>query len=237
LLTTGFIFHVPFVSTRAFWLWLVELAFFTFLLIWCYQAAIVSAAAWGEQVKGVFDLYRFDLLRSLGYKDVPTTREEERQLWESISTQMLLGDPEEGSPAPYVRPLNTIVPDPAGLKIEVASGIKTNPNSNLVIFSYRIRNSDQVDATKLELRQALPQGFYYEWGSAEVAGAKLVPLVSNPLTFQIGALAAGRELSFTFSAIQMGGIAPSDGAHGQSCIPTGSKREDSGQSGVAEVKK
>src|SRR5882724_2134319 len=237
MLSTGFIFHVPFVSTRAFWLWLVELAFFTFLLIWCYQAAIVSAAAWGEQVKGVFDLYRFDLLRSLGYKDVPTTREEERQLWESISTQMLLGDPEEGSPAPYVRPLNTIVPDPAGLKIEVASGIKANLNSNLVIFTYRIRNADQGNAARLELRQALPQGFYYEWGSAEVAGAKLVPLVSNPLSFQIGALAAGDELSFTFSAIQIGGPVPSDGAHEQSCGPTGSKREDSGQSSVAEVKK
>ncbi len=237
LLTTGFIFHVPFVSTRAFWLWLVELAFFTFLLIWCYQAAIVSAAAWGEQVKGVFDLYRFDLLRSLGYKDVPATREEERQLWESISTQMLLGDAEEGNPAPYVRPLNTIVPNPAGLKIEVASGMKTNPNSNLVIFTYRIRNADQTNAAGLELRQALPQGFYYEWGSAEVAGVKLVPLVSNPLTFQIGPLAAGQDLPFTFSAIQIGGPVSPDGAHEQSCKPIGSSREEGGQSGVAEVKK
>src|SRR5258708_19476726 len=96
---------------------------------------------------------------------------------------MLLGDAEEGNPAPYVRALNTIVPNPAGLKIEVASGMKTNPNSNLVIFTYRIRNADQTNAAGLEFRQALTPKFFYTRGFARSPRLQNVTLLFQPLSF------------------------------------------------------
>ena len=62
-------------------------------LAWvCYQTAVQSALAYGEQIKAIFDLHRHELLKALGLK-IPTDREMERQLWEDISLLFHLNIP------------------------------------------------------------------------------------------------------------------------------------------------
>ena len=53
------------------------------LLIAPYRAKRV-AVEWGDLVKAVFDLYRFDLIKALGI-ELPKSREEERALWTKVS--------------------------------------------------------------------------------------------------------------------------------------------------------
>jgi len=54
-------------------------------LAWlCYQNALQSALAYGEQLRAIFDLYRHDLLKALN-RPVPATLEEERKEWLRLS--------------------------------------------------------------------------------------------------------------------------------------------------------
>lgn len=53
-----------------------------------YEFAISGAAEWGETVKTVFDLYRNDLLKQMGF-DPPKNRDEERDYWAKISRSFL----------------------------------------------------------------------------------------------------------------------------------------------------
>jgi len=54
-------------------------------LAWlCYQNALQSALAYGEQLRATFDLYRHDLLKALN-RPVPTTLEKERREWLRLS--------------------------------------------------------------------------------------------------------------------------------------------------------
>jgi hypothetical protein len=54
-------------------------------LAWiCYQNAIQSALAYGEQVKATFDLYRNDLLKALN-RPIPSDTETERKEWLRLS--------------------------------------------------------------------------------------------------------------------------------------------------------
>ncbi|MFN8490281.1 MAG: hypothetical protein U0350_22025 [Caldilineaceae bacterium] len=56
-----------------------------FPLAWLsYQSAVQDALAYGAQIKTIFDLYRHELLKALGFK-IPVDPETERQLWEDIS--------------------------------------------------------------------------------------------------------------------------------------------------------
>ena len=50
----------------------------------CYQSALQSALAYGEEIRVVFDLHRYKLLTALGLK-IPVDRETEQYLWEDIS--------------------------------------------------------------------------------------------------------------------------------------------------------
>jgi hypothetical protein len=71
-----------------------------------YTGSVSSAHAWGAQMRGAFDLYRGDLLAKLGYGWKPATRDEEREIWMSISRQVIFGDPPLGlgAPLPYAPP-------------------------------------------------------------------------------------------------------------------------------------
>ncbi len=55
--------------------------------------ATSSAREWGDFVKSAFDVYRFTLLESLGI-DIPTSREEERDLWTKYSQAIIYRLPE-----------------------------------------------------------------------------------------------------------------------------------------------
>jgi hypothetical protein len=67
-------------------IWLLVLIVLA-LLVSPYRAKRV-AVEWGDLVKSVFDLYRFDLLEALGI-ELPKSRKEERGLWTKISQAII----------------------------------------------------------------------------------------------------------------------------------------------------
>lgn len=71
-------------SMPLFWIPLIAL-FFAWL---SYNLALTSAKVWGENVKSVFDLYRYDLLFKMGIKDITN----EREKWENINQLFLYWD-------------------------------------------------------------------------------------------------------------------------------------------------
>lgn len=71
--------------------WVVIL--FIFLGTIAPMRATSAAREWGDFVKSAFDVYRFNLLESLGM-DIPKTREEEKVLWTKYSQAIIYRLPE-----------------------------------------------------------------------------------------------------------------------------------------------
>ncbi|MDX1999378.1 MAG: hypothetical protein SF066_16790 [Thermoanaerobaculia bacterium] len=77
--------------------WLAEVAGASFASVLFYRFALSPAKHWGGLFKGAFDLYRWLLLKQLGYQHLPidVDRFAERDLWKGISKQFLFGDRSE----------------------------------------------------------------------------------------------------------------------------------------------
>jgi len=72
------------------------------LLAWgFYVLAPPRAEAWGDTVKGAFDLHRWKLLEALGFTERPKTMEEEQKLWRQIGGHMLFGRMTTYAPLKY----------------------------------------------------------------------------------------------------------------------------------------
>lgn len=71
-------------SIKSIWILLIAV-----LLVWlAYKLSLIAAIEWGEDVKAVFDLFRYDLLSKMGI-EVPLTWEGEREKWIHISQSFL----------------------------------------------------------------------------------------------------------------------------------------------------
>jgi hypothetical protein len=96
LLVAGVWSAEPFVSWQLGITWMFFIVTFVALSYICYLVVIDRAKAWGDGVKAAFDLYRWELLEQLGYKQKPSSRNEERAIWLKITQQTIYGDPPEG---------------------------------------------------------------------------------------------------------------------------------------------
>ncbi|HEX8360254.1 MAG TPA: hypothetical protein VF613_09105 [Longimicrobium sp.] len=83
--------------------WLIQVAVAGMASRVFYVGSVRTAVAWGDQVKSAFDLFRWDLLKKLGYLGTPDNPEEERKLWEQISRRIIYGNPPASRPplSPY----------------------------------------------------------------------------------------------------------------------------------------
>jgi len=172
-----------------------------------YRGAIGSAAAWGETVKGAFDLYRSALLKKLGYEAEFSTREEERKFWLAVTQQVVYGDPPPpASPLFYktektVEPSPRLIVEPAAVKLTLLRGCQQANNGSLN-FSIKVSNRTAQDAASVQVVEALPPELLMEWNSARLNQAPLQNLSGSvPITFDLGPLPAGQEKVVTYSAI------------------------------------
>ena len=155
-----------------------------------YRVAVDRSMDWGNLVRGAFDLYRFDVLRALGFKQKPRTLEEERKLWGKISRQYGYGNRVDGTTdlelddAP-ASPSLTVVPHE---KIRLTRGVGPLRFGARTIYT-RIDNEDAKPATvvvedKLDGRE-------YIWASAKLGGNAIVAYGTNPYEFKVTVPANG----------------------------------------------
>lgn len=202
IMAAGLASKKPFAADSDLMIWIGELVCLCFIAWLTYLGAINRVVAWGGQVKGVFDLYRWDLLKQLGYAQKPTSRIEERKLWQEISQQVFYGDPKEGTPWPYADERQVVSGTPADAKLEVASGTSDMLFQKAVKVHYRIRNVDPEMRTvnDLSLMLDVPGAWSLKWNSAgaRIEQAERVPLQTStsPVRFNLGQLNYDQELEF-----------------------------------------
>lgn len=202
LIVAGTYFGTPFKTNNLLLMWLGEIGFFLSLSIISYTGAINQAFAWGETVKSSFDLYRNSLLEQLGYKDIPTTKKEERDLWDAISLQMIDGDPRRGvklayqESAPVTPPPTYAVGTPKQIKLTVLKSLKPiNDSKYEVILEVSNEDKSEKDVSEVVLVDTVPEGWIYHFNSSKLfedaAASRPQPIRVtgvNPYSFSIGDL-------------------------------------------------
>jgi len=205
ILVTGLLRPIPLAVPGRSAAWLIEIAAFALLSHLFYLVSVGRAAAWGEMVKGAFDLYRGALLRKLGYEEAPATRAEERQLWDDLSRQILYGDsPRLQIPAYSPRALSARG-EPSHLPLEVGRGVThaTTGTHEEMIVTLRVTNLDSKErmAKNVLVTDTLPEGFDYVWNTAERDGNEIPVSGPNPHVFTVGDVAPGQPVELTYRAV------------------------------------
>lgn len=191
--------------------WLLQTLFFAWLALWLYRQSVERAMAWGDLVKSAFDLYRWELLRQLGYTYTPTTPAEERQVWANISSRIIFGDPPAGqgtlipyTPAPRPQQLPTTTRSSNGVPLTVIRGVTGPEVKGAQEIVVEVWNSDSSGggATGVSLRDQVPDGYEYMWGSASVSRGSVVVAGVNPYEFQLGDLRPGASVQVTYKIVR-----------------------------------
>lgn len=170
-----------------------------------YQGSIGKVAGWGAQVRSIFDLYRWDLLKRLGYQQTASNRADERALWGSLSREFIYGDPPTGSPLPYLteRARTCIKTDPPDVRLELSGGVGGWRFGNCR-YVYRIANKDLQGRTaeQITLIETLPEGMLYVWDSAKKNGGHAEMSGTNPYSIALGPLRANENVEFSYVAMK-----------------------------------
>jgi hypothetical protein len=187
------VYPLPLASTRLLTWFAVRVIAALALTGAFYALAIGRAAAWGDLCRGVFDLYRWDVLKDLGYETRPGDLASERALWGEISIQMIFGDPELG-PALRYDPRTLVVPSNDWIALTRAVRLSGPSRQIAITVENRGRDSANVRITEL-----LPAGSAYVDGSARLDGTTAVDVRGvNPYSFAVGRLAAGAKAVLTY---------------------------------------
>lgn len=206
LLLAGLIYPTHLASVPALLYWFIKIVAFVLLSYFFYRLSINRAGAWGAMVKGAFDLYRWDLLKKLGYKQEPEKREDERALWDEISRQMIYGDRFDKTLLGYAKAATpsfpTVHSQPAKAKLEITRGLKAASSGDVVTFYLRVENKDpNLAETNIIVTDKLADDFDYEWGSAKIGGTEVYVTGTNPYQFRIGNLLSKSNTVLQYNAI------------------------------------
>jgi hypothetical protein len=195
LLLVGCLFPVPLATWRLFARWIGAIAVSTGLGWIFYRSSIARASEWGDLVRGVFDLYRADVLRDLGFDRTPGDLASERALWRSISVQIIFGDPVDGVALRF-RTGTMILPDDALLIPTRAVGHTSKPDVWNVCV--RIRNDRDRGIDGIEVVEHLESGFQFVYDSAN-----LPVRGTNPYYFSVGSLQPNDEAVVRYRIMQL----------------------------------
>lgn len=182
---------------------------------WLYRLSLGRASAWGEMVKGAFDLYRWPLLEKMGFEQKPRTRAEERALWSRITQQVLYGDAQTGvrtrepwvdyadPPKPPAGPTSVRQTGTDHPALEVSRGVKRPLLGTSMRVVVRVTNLDAArTASGVVVTDALPAGLEYRWDSARLNGAPVHVSGINPYRFDLGDLPPNTAALLTYSAVR-----------------------------------
>jgi len=204
ILAAGLVYPAPLIALSHAVYWVLTVVALALLSYFFYRLSINRAHAWGSLIKSSFDLYRWELLKKLGYAQQPKDRLEERNLWGEISRQVIYGDRfdkrmssyNESSPLPF--PL--LQSETKDSKLEVTRGVKATGNVSVVYL--RVRNTDTNTLVKgITVKDRLADDLDFEWDSARVGNDKVAMSGTNPYEFRIGDLQPNAEAILTYKVI------------------------------------
>jgi hypothetical protein len=171
---------------------------FLSLAVMFYAFAIGRAKAWGEQVKSAFDLYRFDLLKSLGYQQQPSTYFEEKALWHRITVQLLYADSRE-KPISYKAGSTRVSASPAGVQLDVSRTVMTSAITGTLGVEVTIENKDQKPTNFVVLSETLPDGYKFILDSARALFGNLTVTNIAPPEMKVGIIAPGGHITVCYA--------------------------------------
>lgn len=170
-----------------------------------YLAAVGRAAAWGATVKAAFDLYRWDLLKQLGYTQLPASLGEERALWRDISLQMIYGDAPSRADlryAPAASPRTSAKGQPADAPLDLARGVQLDGDAGALIVVIAVAHTGGAGVVDgVIIRDTPPDGYEYEWGSACVDGRPVPVSGTGAYRFAVGSLSSAGKVELSYRAI------------------------------------
>jgi hypothetical protein len=164
-----------------------------------YNFSVGRASAWGQQVKAAFDLYRMDLLKSLGYSYQPQTFLEEKALWQEITRQLYYPDARDNS-LPYRGPTTRVVVAPRAAQIDIERKVTAAAALGNCEVIIALKNVGGLAADSVTLFESLPDGYKLLPGSLSISnGAQ--PTISNfaPLEFAVSKLLVGAQVDITYT--------------------------------------
>jgi hypothetical protein len=205
ILFVGLYHPLQFVSPWLWIPWALEIVGFAWLAHIFYTLSIGRAAAWGNTVRAAFDLYRWSLLEQLGYKRVPANVQEERELWDTISQQMMFGYPTFERPLDYGSAQTFAGCSSPTLILELERSVIPPDADGIMTVCLRVRNKDaQQTAEKLVVMDTVPDGFDYEWESAKVGNQRRGVWGTNPYRFHLDDLEPETNWILTYRIIPRG---------------------------------
>lgn len=205
-LIVGLLYPAPLLSISSALYWIIKITSLVLLSYFFYRLSINRADSWGSLIKSSFDLYRWDLLKKLGYQQEPKRREDERDLWGEISRQMIYGDrfnrkllSYAEAPAPSFPCVHS---EPPTRQLEITRGVKPNPATDVVTVYLRVKNTDSAaPAVGVIVTDMLSEDLDFEWSSAKIDDVEVRMSGTNPYKFVIGDLPETAETILTYNAI------------------------------------
>jgi hypothetical protein len=192
----GFVYPIPFVAKTLVVLWVLKISVLALSSYLAYVAAIGRAVEWGGGVRSVFDLYRWDVLKGLGFTVMPADMVTERELWKTISMQISRGDPPDVGPVLRYDSGTYVLP---ASNLRVTRGLSA-PNANRATrtVTASVRNEAQHAVSDITLVETIPQGQQYVWGTMQLDGEEAEVYGTNPYRIDIGCLNAGETATVTY---------------------------------------
>lgn len=207
VLVVGLLYPIPLASRSVGIWWGLKILALAFVSYISYLLAISQTRGWGDMFKGAFDLYRWEMLKQLGYKRIPTNVTEERALWSSLSRQIIYGDPPGTRLAEYAT-LNTFTygylnNEPYMMGLQTGRGVSRADTDGASTVTLRVKNEEgqKRQIKNVVVRDTLPEGFDYIWDTAEISGEKATVSGSNPYYFEIKDLNYNEEKILKYSMV------------------------------------
>jgi hypothetical protein len=167
------------------WLWRAALFMVSARVF--YWLSISRASEWGGQVRSAFDLYRFDLLKQMGFVRRPMTNGEEKTLWGEIAGQMLYPT-NRNLLIPYEEPSTRLIPYPPDIQLTARRRYGAQQPNLRIPVALVLTNPDTTrPVSSLVVIEPVPDGYKYVPDSASVAAGVVLNVARiSPLEFYLG---------------------------------------------------
>lgn len=170
-----------------------------------YAGSVGQAMAWGDLVRGAFDLYRGKLLAQMGFTQAPADLHEERALWRAISLQMIYGDPPAHTGLPLLRYTEggTFAVGHPARPLDVSRSAKRVEGGLQTCLL--VHNPHRVPIADVRVTDSLAAGERYLWGSALSEGQALAVAGTDPITLSLGGMEPDERRIVVYRTIKHAG--------------------------------